>query len=749
MLEGYTALDLTGAAGQLAGKLLAELGMRVLKAEPPEGDAVRRLGPFKDGVPHPDGSLRFAFLNGGKESFVGDVVEAATRVDVVLESGSVDVAGLRAANPGLVVCSITGFGLTGPRAGWLAPDIVVQAMGGLMYISGEPSLAPVQAPDAQGFGFGSVAAALGVVAALRRRELTGHGDHVDVSLQEALATQEHLIREFAQGGASIRRDGSQHKHVAPGRIFPCRDGHVFLFISSIHWKRFLELWSEHPAEFESDEWASAGYRRENHAVVDEAVEQFTRRFRKLEFSELMQEGGIPCLPVYAPSEFMADPHVALRGSFGPVEHSHLGSYVAPRLPVTIDGERVPAAAPPRLGANRGEPARHRPVGGGSVAMPLEGVRVVSLTTGIAGPNAARLMANLGADVIKVESRAGGIDTFRFFGSDLDSSPRFLETNLDVRSVTLNLKHPEGVGLLRELVAGSDVVLENFRPDVLPRLGLDDESLAALRPGLIVARMPGLGSSGPRALYGTWGPTLAAFSGLTYLWNHPGQAEPVGSQGVYPDYLAAVLVPLVVTAALLRRDRSGGGALLDFAQVEAAAYMLGTSYLETAINGADPLPAGNADPALPLHGCFACRGEDRWCAIACEDEAQWLRLCGLAGIAPETEDRDSAVSAWAGTLDAHEAMNRLQAVGVPAGVVQSGEDLAADPHLEARGFVQSVTHPTLGEVRMAGLPLRFADARTRPYGGAPALGEHNEEIVCGLLGHSLDELAAWQAAGVVH
>ena len=185
-------------------------------------------------------------------------------------------------------------------------------------------------------------------------------------------------------------------------------------------------------------------------------------------------------------------------------------------------------------------------------LPLEGVRVLTLTTGIAGPNAARYLANFGAEVIKVESREGGLDAFRFFGSDLDASPRFLETNLGVSSVTLNLKEPAGVALFKELVAESDVVLENFRPDVLPRLGLGYEALRAVREDIILARMPGLGTTGPRRLYGTWGPTLSAFSGLTYLWNHPDEPEPVGSQGVLPDYLAGLLAPLIVTAALLRR-----------------------------------------------------------------------------------------------------------------------------------------------------------------------------------------------------
>ena len=756
MLAGYTALDLTDLKGQLAGKLLADLGMRVIKAEPPGGDPVRYTGPFKDGVPHPEGSLRFAFLNGGKESLVvsgeDELARLAARVDVVLESGTpgaLGVARLRAASPGLVVVSVTGFGQTGPRADYLAPDIVALAMGGLMFISGEPTAPPVRAPETQAYYYGSVVAALGAVAALRRRELTGRGDHVDVSIQEALASQEHLIREFAFDGITVRREGSQHKHVAPGRIFPCIDGHVFLFVSSIHWQRFLDLWEEHPPELEGEEWLVPAFRRANAALVNEAVERFTGRFAKLELSELLQARGIPCLPIYAPSEFLADPHVRERGFFGRLEHPYLGSYLCPQLPATVNGERPAARPPPLLGSSRGEPAAHLPTGGGSAALPLEGVRVVSLTTGIAGPNAARLLANLGADVIKIESRAGGLDAFRFFGPDLDASSRFLETNIDVRSLTLNLKEPAGVELLMELVARSDVVVENFRPDVLPRLGLGYEQLKAVRPDLILARMPGLGSSGPRSLYGSWGPTLTAFSGFTYLWNHPGQPEPVGSQGVYPDYLAGVLVPLLVTAALLARARSGEGALLDLAQVEAAAYLLGTTYLATTVNGNEPLPVGNGCGQAALHGCYPCRGEDRWCVVVCAGEPQWQRLCAETGIAPETPERDAEVAHWSATQEAYEAMERLQSVGVACGVVQSGADLASDPHLAARGFVQAAHHPRLGEVRMAGLPLRFAEAQTRPYGSSPLLGEHNEEIVCGLLGHDAGELAAWREAKVVY
>ena len=143
----------------------------------------------------------------------------------------------------------------------------------------------------------------------------------------------------------------------------------------------------------------------------------------------------------------------------------------------------------------------------------------------------------------------------------NASPRFVEVNLNTRSVTLNLKQPAGIQLVKELVAKSDVVMENFRPHVMPRLGLGPDDLLAVKPDLIVARMPGLGSTGPLSHYGTWGPTLTAYSGLTYLWNHPGQDRPIGFQGVYPDYLTGVLAPLAVhrgpdDTRVIRRDRQG-------------------------------------------------------------------------------------------------------------------------------------------------------------------------------------------------
>ena len=193
---------------------------------------------------------------------------------------------------------------------------------------------------------------------------------------------------------------------------------------------------------------------------------------------------------------------------------------------------------------------------------LEGVRIIAFTTGYAGPYAARLLAQYGAEVIKVESSPGGLDTFRHYGqdNDVDAAPRFIECNLAIRSITVNIKHDAGKRIIKELAAKSNAVLVNFRPQVLGRLGLGDDELRKVNPNIIILKLPGLGETGPKNWYGTWGFNLNAFSGMTYLWNHPGQDRPIGSQGVYPDHLGFISAPTIMMAALLRQRLTRQGRL---------------------------------------------------------------------------------------------------------------------------------------------------------------------------------------------
>lgn len=367
LLEGYVALDVSDLRGQLCGRLLSDLGMEVVKVERPGGDPVRRLGPFAGDVPHLEGSLRFAYLNAGKRSLTLDLEQAAGRdlflrmagrADVVIESfdpGHLGEMGLGPAElqqhyPNLVVTSVSGFGQSGPRRDTLGPDIVGFAMGGLMYISGDESLPPVKAPETQAYYAACLSAAFATLLALwQRGKGSGAGALVDVSLQEAIASQEQLIRAAALDGTSIRRHGSQHEYNVPSNIFPTRDGAVYLFVVRQHWRKFLELWPGHPAELDAPDLDQNHVRRARGEWINGLVREFTQQFSSDDFVSLMQQQGIPCMQVNPPSGFMRDEQTRARHFFQPIEHPVLGTYEQPSFPVLLDSLRAPVAPPPLLG----------------------------------------------------------------------------------------------------------------------------------------------------------------------------------------------------------------------------------------------------------------------------------------------------------------------------------------------------------------------------------------------------------------
>ena len=366
LLSGCLALDLTDLKGQFAGKLLRDFGFEVIKVEPPGGDPVRRMGPFKDDLPHLEGSLRFAYLNAGKQSLTLDItrpagwqilLRLAAQADVLLESfppGTLDLEALKAANPRLLVTSVTGFGQTGPHRGYACPDLVGMAMGGLMNISGDPALPPVKPPETQSYYFSSAYAALGTLLALYQRGKDGQSRAVDVSIQETIASQEHMIRTFATDGESIVRHGSQHEHVAPANVFPTSDGYVYLFVTRSHWGRLMGFWPDHPPEYDDPQWLDNDFRHEHEAEINVAVEAFTRRFRRDDLAAELQKAGIPCLALNSPTAFMQEDHVQARNLFQPTEHPYLGSYLQTAFPLISDGQRAPAAPPPLLGEHTRE-----------------------------------------------------------------------------------------------------------------------------------------------------------------------------------------------------------------------------------------------------------------------------------------------------------------------------------------------------------------------------------------------------------
>lgn len=387
---------------------------------------------------------------------------------------------------------------------------------------------------------------------------------------------------------------------------------------------------------------------------------------------------------------------------------------------------------------------------------LEGIRVLAFTQGLAGPWAGFLLASHGAEVIKVES-SRALDTFRRFGAR-EAPPRFLEYNRNVLSITVNLKHPQGPELIQRVVKLCDIVLDNFSAPVLSKFGLDYPDLRAIKKDIIVLRMPGFGTTGPKSEWQSWGQTLNAFTGLLHLWRRPEDPNPAGSQTPLVDYMGAVMGLCAAMGALLDRDRTGEGHFIDLAQAEALGYFLGVTYLKSLLGGAEPAPEGNFNPGAAPHDCFPCRGEDCWCAIAVETEEQWKALCDAMGRADlardprfasllsrskHTKELNQIIAPWTSARSPQDVMETLQAAGIPCGVVQTGQDLLEDPHLQFRHFLTEMRHPVAGRLIYPGTPFRMGGTPGKPDQLAPELGQHNDYVFGKLLGLTAEEIRQLQ------
>jgi len=366
LLAEYRVLDLSSSMGGFCGKLLRDLGMDVIKVEPPAGDTTRREAPFAKGQVHPEGSLRFAYLNAGKRGITLNIanpdgqkllVDLVARSDIVLEdfapgylsAHNLGYEILVERNPKLILVSLTGFGQDGPYAQFATPDIVGNAMGGLLYISGDPQMTPCNPPETQSYYYASLFASYGAMLALWQRETRGIGAWIDASIQASMALHEHVAFNYSAEGRVMKRAGSQHQHNAPANLFQCKNGWIALFVTQNHWPILLKVWDDHDPALDDPKWINSNLRRQNADYINAQVTSFTSRFLKEDLAELMQENGIPGLPVNSPSDFMKDPHIQARGFFAEVTHPILGTFAQPSSPFMIDGKRGAPMLAPLLG----------------------------------------------------------------------------------------------------------------------------------------------------------------------------------------------------------------------------------------------------------------------------------------------------------------------------------------------------------------------------------------------------------------
>jgi len=416
--------------------------------------------------------------------------------------------------------------------------------------------------------------------------------------------------------------------------------------------------------------------------------------------------------------------------------------------------------------------------------PLAGVRVADFCWMGVGSVATRLLADFGAEVIKIEDRTR-IDTPRKLplykgesarsfgeevpGADPDKGGLFNNYCRNKLGVTINMRTGEGRRLAERLIAASSVVTENFAPGVMERWGLTYERLRELRPDVIYARMSGYGHSGPHASYRSYGPVVQAVSGLSYISGLPGR-EPSGWGLSYMDNQAAFYNSAALLMAIRRRTLTGEGTEIDVSAVETGIGMLGPVLLDVTVNGrvtrTQGYPTGNRleYPDAAPHGVYPASGEDRWVAIAIFSDEEWSRFVDAIGRPAWALDErfssqrsrwehqdalDPAIAGWTRHRDRHEITKLLQDAGVRAGAVQNAEDLnETDPQLEHRGVFFEMDHPVIGEARFEGVPIRFAGLSPDNWRSGPLLGEDNEYVFTELLGVSADEYAELASAGVI-
>ena len=399
-------------------------------------------------------------------------------------------------------------------------------------------------------------------------------------------------------------------------------------------------------------------------------------------------------------------------------------------------------------------------------LPLEGIRVCDFSWIVAGPQATSILADLGAQVIKVENEAH-LDSVRLMPGEPGPNRRGLHNNFNRNklSITANLGHPGGRELVERLIAVSDLVVENFSPGAFARMGFPYERLREIRPDIVYMSISGYGHLGRDSSYVTWGPTAQAVSGATAVSGLPDQ-PPAGWGFSYLDHTAGYYGAIAALMALYHRSQTGEGQHVDLSQVETGMLLAGVNMLDFQVNGRPSERIGNRSrwPAVAPHGIYPCAGDDRWIAITVEDDASWRALCaelGLPALAVDerfttNESRvanqdvlDAAIASCTPEREPHELMEALQARGVPAGVVQTMEDrMERDPQLAARGFYPVASHPELGDHRFEGLPMRFSNARWRVDRGAPLLSEHTREVATEVLGYSEAEFEQLRAEGAV-
>ncbi|HEY1776931.1 MAG TPA: CoA transferase [Solirubrobacteraceae bacterium] len=782
-LEGMVVLELGhGIAGPFATRLLGDLGAEVLKVEQPQkGDLTRRLGPFVIDADGERTSALFELLNWNKRGIALDLHDPPDRerardlareADLVvtslrpqrLRAWGLDPASLREGSPRLVVTTITDFGWDGPLSDWRGSDLVFHAMSGVAKISGTADREPLKRGGRQTLWCAGINAAYASLAGYIAARRTGVGAHVDLAIRECPASELVLNQSFyaCMGAVQGRRPVVRDPLGGPlggGDPLPAGDGYVaFQVTPTVSMTHVAELLGE-PALAE-ERFATTEGRAANAADL---IALLSARLSGEDVDELFERAsraGLLCGVVRGAAELLTCAQLRARGALEGV-----GGIPGLRFPARpADLSRTPFSITrraPRLGelSAGAHPARASSAGSppaAANAAPLSGLRVLDLSYVFAAPYVGGLLADLGAEVIKVEAPHRLDQSRTTYSPFLDNDPAdafwdragaFHVVNRGKRSLSLDLSTETGRRILLELVDDADVLLENFTPRVMRGWGMTYDELARRNARLVMLSNTGFGSTGPWAPFRAQGTTLEATMGLSrYAGHEDGPPSKVGQS--YPDFLACWTGLLAVLAALVERERSGLGQWIDLGMYQLGAIVMPEVLLEAQLGGEEPA-RGPAEPDARFASVAPALGADRWLAVTAFSEEQLRALRAVVG----AESKDALIdtlATWSHSRDPWEAAAVLQDAGIPAGPVLDARDMLEDPQLRARGFYETARFPD-GSLRpLIGRPYRWSSeaAAVRSRGCGPRFGEAADWVLHDLLALDDEQVAAARASGAV-
>ena len=755
-LRGVRVLELSGAyAAGLTGRFLRGFGAEVTHVDP--GAVVALTDDER------------AYVHAGKRHLpVGGPWRALLEdTDIVvsdLQPGALAVLGLdwnahHASHPAQVIISITPFGLTGPYADHQHTNAVAFALGGIMSLTGDADRTPLITGGNQAYALAGGNAFAAAVTAWFARVRTGRGELADISGQEcASGMLEYYSAYTSYHGLPMTRLGNRTR--ATWGIYPCLDG----------WAGVFALERQTPALFrllDDPELSEPRFREPMQRLLPENDEELAAKLyvyfsdkTMVELRAISLETRVPMGTATTPADLLASAGLAERGAFDRAEAE--GAVRMPGRPFPGLGWRGALDSDP---VERAPIERSAATTAGAPELPLTGVRVIDLTMMWAGPYATLRMAEMGADVIKVESPSAW-DNIRTLIPQPDvadpwnSDFYFNAYNRDKRSLTLDLAQPAGRDLLLRLAAESDVLIENYRADVLDKLGLGADVLHAVNPRLVVISMAAFGKHGPQRDYVGFGPVIEMMSGLASLSGY-GDGEPFKTGISYGDPVAGTAAVAATSLALLRRECGAERTHIDLAQLETAIVLIGESFV-AASRGEQPVHRGCRDARFAPQGCYPVAGDDQWLVLSVRTDAEWRALCDRIGLAVDDHLRsmgaeqrhahhdeiDARIRSWSATTAPQAAMDGLQQSGIAAGRVLDTTTLLEDRHLVSRGFWVELPHPKMHPYRQQGAVWRLADSKPVPRRHSPLFGEHNREILQGLLGVGDDELSRLERAAVI-